>query len=228
MIPNWSPHRPSYSFSNSYLNLIIRSVLLLLLVFAGEQVRAATITVPPGGDLQPAINIAQYGDTLILQAGASYESFSDGSPRDYGFNLPNKGAGTGTDADYITIPTSDAGLPGEGVRVSPLNAGSMAKIVANAALTAVNFAAGAHQYRFVGIAFTNKDNTGVGSHSLVAGPAAQPRFKPKQAGRPSSFKTYVNQSRRTALALTDKRHPHSDVGPQSQESFALEIVRLPK
>ena len=29
-------------------------------------------------------------------------------------------------------------------------------------------------------------------------------------------------------AVTEKWHPHSDVGPQSQESLNEEIVRLPK
>lgn len=136
---------------------------------------AKSVMVKANGDLQAAINAAQYGDSIILQAGATYESPYSGSPRDFGFSLPNKGPGTGTDADYITIRTSDlGGLPGEGVRVSPANAGSMAKIVANTAPTAVSLAEYAHHYRFIGIAFTNKANTGVHTHSLVGGPTYNP------------------------------------------------------
>ncbi|HVG20884.1 MAG TPA: hypothetical protein VNI02_17685, partial [Blastocatellia bacterium] len=43
-----------------------------------------TITVPAGGDFQAALNGARPGDTIVLQAGATYITSSDG------FVLPNK------------------------------------------------------------------------------------------------------------------------------------------
>jgi hypothetical protein len=51
-----------------------------------------TINVGPKGNVQAALNAAQPGDTIVLEAGASY----------VGFRLPYK-VGTGTDVDWITI-----------------------------------------------------------------------------------------------------------------------------
>ena len=58
-----------------------------------------TITVSAGGDLQAALNAAQPGDVITLQAGATFTG---------PFTLPNK-AGTG----WITVRTSapDSSLP---------------------------------------------------------------------------------------------------------------------
>ena len=68
------------------------------------------ITVAAGGDLQAAVKNAQLGDTIILQAGATYTG---------PLTLPNKAGGSGTESDYITIRTSDvSGIPAEGERVS--------------------------------------------------------------------------------------------------------------
>src|SRR6266550_327028 len=64
-----------------------------------------TIQVKRGQSLQAAIDQAKYGATIILEAGATYESPYSGATREYGFRLPDKGPGTGTDADYITIRT---------------------------------------------------------------------------------------------------------------------------
>src|SRR5262245_26728167 len=85
---------------------------------------AATVTVPTGSDpvangvaFQTALNNAQCGDTIVLQAGATYQ----GPPMaDQAFLLPYKGTCTGTDADFITIQTSNlAGLSANGVRIDP-------------------------------------------------------------------------------------------------------------
>ena len=76
---------------------------------------AATIAVAAGGNLQAAIDSASPGDTIALAPGATFTG---------SFTLPNKGG-----ADFITIRTAgDSGLPGAGTRVSPANAGSLAKI----------------------------------------------------------------------------------------------------
>ncbi len=129
----------------------------------------ATILVRKGGDLQAAIDKAQYGDTIVLDAGASYESPYNGTSREFGFSLPDKGPGSGGDDAYITIRTSNlAALPAAGVRVAPADAPAMARIVANAAPSAVEARQAAHHYKFVGIEFTNKDATGVHTNALIS------------------------------------------------------------
>src|SRR5688572_7587242 len=66
-----------------------------------------------GNQLQTAINNAQLGDTIILQAGQTYVT-AEGGGHDWGFTLRNKTTGTG----WITIQSSNlAQLPGPGVRV---------------------------------------------------------------------------------------------------------------
>src|SRR3954471_3039851 len=77
---------------------------------------AATLTVNAGGDLQAAIDAAQPGDTILLQAGAVFTG---------SYRLPAKNG-----ASYITIRSSapDASLPPAGTRISPSYAGALAKI----------------------------------------------------------------------------------------------------
>jgi hypothetical protein len=116
------------------------------------QVRPAAVTVRAGGDLQAAVNGARFGDTIILEAGATYNG---------PLILPFKGPGTGGDADYITIRTSDlSGVPAEGVRVRPeLHARAMPKILAPENSGAVGTAPQAHHYRFVGVEFAPAANS---------------------------------------------------------------------
>jgi carbohydrate binding protein with CBM6 domain/parallel beta helix pectate lyase-like protein len=82
---------------------------------------AATVTVNAGGDLQAAINAAQPGDTILLQAGAVFTG---------NYILPVK---NGT--SYITIRSSapDSSLPPAGTRITPAYAGSLAKVRSNQA-----------------------------------------------------------------------------------------------
>lgn len=149
MIPsNWS-NRPSYSFSNSYLNLIIRAVSLLLLVFAAEQVRANTITVPAGGNFQAAINQAQCGDTIVLQSGATFRTEGPWIP----FTLVAKACGAGANDPYITIQTSNLTLLPDG-RVSPTDKNNMVKIVATGPGGAITAQEGAHNYKLIGLEIT--------------------------------------------------------------------------
>jgi hypothetical protein len=116
----------------------------------GREVRSPggtnQITVMEGGDLRAAVKNARPGDTIILQAGATYSG---------PLVLPNKVGGSGTDSDYITIRTSDiAGIPAEGERVKPeIHARAMAKIVSPSQGSAVSTEDGAHHFKFVGIEF---------------------------------------------------------------------------
>lgn len=104
---------------------------------AGKNV---VIRVPAGGDLQQAINIAQSGDTVELQAGASYTG---------AVVLPYK-----TGNEFITIQSSAANRLPEGKRVEAEDAPLMAKILSSGkAAPAISTALRAHHYRFVGIEF---------------------------------------------------------------------------
>lgn len=136
-----------------------------------DQVRSRRVTnssarevqLKSGGDLQAAINVAHYGDTITLEAGGVYES-----PKGKPIVLPDKGAGSGTDSDYITIRSSSVGSLPENVRVTPKSSSQMAKVVANASPTLFELQKSAHHYKFVGLEMTNKDATGVHTHSLVS------------------------------------------------------------
>src|SRR5262245_51598557 len=128
--------------------------LFLIVGFAGSTARAGTIVVPAGGDVQAALNAANFGDTIILQAGATYNT-------QFGFTLPFKGAGTGTDADYITIQTSNlAAIAAANVRLNPATqAFAMPKIVATWNTEAINTANGAHHYKLIGLEITSNGST---------------------------------------------------------------------
>src|SRR5829696_7483452 len=77
----------------------------------------STVSVPAGGNFQAALDAAAPGDTIVLQAGATYTGT---------FELPVKSG-----SSYITIRTStpDSSLPAPGTRVSPANAPLMARVV---------------------------------------------------------------------------------------------------
>ena len=67
-----------------------------------------------------ALNNAQLGDTIILNAGTTYSTSG-------GFTLKNKTTGTG----WITIQSSNlSSLPADGIRVSPADAVNMPRIQA--------------------------------------------------------------------------------------------------
>ena len=111
---------------------------------ASNAARTATvgklISVPAGGSLQAAVNSALPGDTIVLQAGATYTGL---------VSLPAK-PGTA----YVTITTSAlAGLP-EGQRVAPASAVYMPRIVNSTGGPAFVTAAGAHHYKLTGLEVT--------------------------------------------------------------------------
>jgi hypothetical protein len=100
-----------------------------------------TWNVAAGDDLQATLNKAQLGDTIVLQAGASWTG---------PFTLPNKTSGSG----WIYVISSQlANLPPPGTRVSPANAVNMPKILAPKGLNAIVTVANSHHYRFAGIEF---------------------------------------------------------------------------
>jgi hypothetical protein len=130
----------------------------------------------PSSNLQTAIDNATCGETLVLQAGRTYP----------GFSLPAKNCDAG---HYITIRSSalTSGLPAEGVRATPCNAGvpslpgrpalncaSTSNVMARIAGVAkashiISTAAGANYYRLVGleIADTGANGAMAGYYDLI-------------------------------------------------------------
>ncbi|MBV9211759.1 MAG: hypothetical protein JOZ52_14055 [Acidobacteria bacterium] len=102
-----------------------------------------TITVKAGGDVQAALERARPGDTILLEAGATFRG---------ALRLPNK-----TGGEYITIRSSaaDAQLPAPGERLDPSRYGSvLPKIISDTVgESAITATGGAHHYRFIAIEF---------------------------------------------------------------------------
>jgi uncharacterized protein (TIGR03437 family) len=101
----------------------------------------ATIVVRAGGDLQAALNRAQPGEVIALEAGATFRG---------NFTLPRK---TG-DGWIVIRGTADGSLPPPGTRVTPAHAALMPKIVSPNSEPAIATAPGAHHYRLIGLEVT--------------------------------------------------------------------------
>lgn len=94
--------------------------------------------VPPGGDLQKALDNAAPGATITLEPGATYTGH---------FYLRKKSG-----AQFITLTTADPGsLPPGGKRITPAYAARLPKIASPDDAPAISADAGAHHYRLVGI-----------------------------------------------------------------------------
>jgi hypothetical protein len=135
-----------------------------------------TITVAAGTSLQAALNNANCGDTLLLQAGATFVG---------NFTLPAKGC---DDAHWIIVRSSapDASLPPEGTRLTPCYAGLpslpgrpafncssaqnvTAKVMATAANGPFTITNGTSHYRLgPGLEITRTEGTGV-NYGLIMG-----------------------------------------------------------
>mgnify|MGYP001236024116 FL=1 len=102
-----------------------------------------SITVRKGGNLQVAIDKAEPGDTIYLEAGATFKG---------AYRLPNKSG-----AEFITIRSSaaDEELPPAGTRLDPAKyqdklATIISDVLGEPAILGVN---GAHHFRFIAIEF---------------------------------------------------------------------------
>ena len=127
--------------------VVVAVLAFVLAERSGAQLpRQRVITLKAGDDLQAALRSARFGDTILLQPGATYVG---------PIVLPFKSGGYGTDADYITIRSSDLeGIANIGERIKPaLHAHAMPKIVAPNEKAAVTTEPRAHHYRFIGVEF---------------------------------------------------------------------------
>ena len=146
-----------------FLIVLVFGLLLSVLVLnwkgilgAGPVAVGGKIVVKAGDDLQRAINNAQPGDIVEVEAGAVFKG---------PITLPFKSGD-----NYITIQSSRvAELPAAGVRVSPSHAALMPKIVAVSTQPALKTAPRAHHFRFIGIEFSPADETTAASDLIKFG-----------------------------------------------------------
>jgi hypothetical protein len=124
-------------FMTSGINL--RSVALTSASAPPPPSTGQTLVVNAGGDLQAAINIAQPGDTVLLQAGATFVG---------NFVLKAK---SGSSTNYITIRSSapDSSLPGSNVRITPAYAAQLPKLRSPNTAAALRTEPYAHHYRLM-------------------------------------------------------------------------------
>jgi hypothetical protein len=110
---------------------------------ASQTGERGVVKLKSGENLQNAVNAAEFGDRIILEAGAAYGPLI----------LPYKP--DKSHADYITIETENvSAIAKEGERVRPAeHAGAMAKILSPGGKPALTTAPQAHHYRFIGIEF---------------------------------------------------------------------------
>ena len=126
----------------------LTAFVFLLALLAGSGRAAEVIQVPPGGDLQQAIDRARAGDTILLTAGATYTG---------NFVLPDKPG-----RQFITLRTAPRdGHPRPQQRVTPVHAPLLATIKSPDNQPAVRTAPGAHHWRLQLLAFAgNRDGLG--------------------------------------------------------------------
>ena len=162
------------TFKSCRLMLARKFLLLLMLIAAfnlfGQSIAEAprvyveTTWNPPTGartwqahtsaDLQDALNSAEPGDTIVLDAGSTYIG---------NFALPAK---ANPNHKWIYLESSRLSrLPAPGVRVGPGNTPDMAKIVTPNGTSALIPAPGANHYRLVGLEVTTTSNQGCNSHN---------------------------------------------------------------
>ncbi len=91
----------------------------MLLNFSYPQVTGTTWTVNSGGNLQTALNQAQRGDEIVLEAGATFTG---------NFTLPAK-SGTSANGWILIRSSKSSQLPSRGIRVSPAHEALMPKIL---------------------------------------------------------------------------------------------------
>jgi hypothetical protein len=119
-------------------------------LFVSLPVAAATVTLGPGGDLQTAIDNAAPGDTILLQAGATFTG-----------NFVVRGTTSG-----ITIRSAapDSSLPSPGHRTGPVYAAYLPKLQSPNMTGALRIEPGASYITVANVEFLASSN---GSSSVI-------------------------------------------------------------
>jgi hypothetical protein len=139
------------------LRLTVAAAIVALCASGAAGQTASPIVVAAGGNLQAALNQAQPGQIVEVQAGATF----DGN-----FVLPVK-TGTG----YVTVRTStpDAQLPAAGTRIGPAHEALLPTLRATNTAPALSTAAGARNWRLIGLRFV----TGGSGEVITLGSGAE-------------------------------------------------------
>ena len=125
----------------------IKVCLVVVSVATASSAAAATLAVKAGGDLQAAIDAAHPGDTITLEAGATFNG---------PFKLRVKG---GTTPITIRSSTADSLLPASGTRITPAAAPLLAKIRSTTAGSAVRTDPGATFWTLMFLEFLPSSST---------------------------------------------------------------------
>jgi hypothetical protein len=135
--------------SNGMIRFVASAALAGVIV-AGNVERGigATIIVGPADDLQAALDRAQAGDVLLLQAGATYTG---------NFVLPAKG---GTRATTLRSSTDDRRLPAATDRLDPSQADLLPKLKSPNNQPALKTAPGASHWRIFAVEFVGNGAAG--------------------------------------------------------------------
>lgn len=159
--PNWQKQKERKERNNliQFIALILFLLIPIIVVLAyvlkdkvansftlfetNNIINGSTIIVKTGGNFQAALDKAKAGDTILLQAGATFKG---------AFNLPKK---PGNEFIIIRTSASDAQLPPVDARIDPkIYAAVLPKLQSDIkgkpVILAMN---GAHHFRFVGVEF---------------------------------------------------------------------------
>src|SRR5215475_7811699 len=118
--------------------------IAVLLVCLGARAVAETIAVPAGGDLQAALDRAKPGDTIELEAGATFSGH---------FTLPVKNG-----IAMTTLRTAGRSAVADGGRVTPVDAAHFAKLQTPDTQPALQTATGAHHWRVMLLEVTGAED----------------------------------------------------------------------
>jgi hypothetical protein len=143
--PSAGPQRPLHCY-----------YALLVLVFSGAlcaPAAAADRLVKRGGDLQAALDAARPGDTILLEAGATYTG---------NFRLPVHG---GTTPVTVRSAAPDAMLPPAGTRMTPQYEAQLPKLKSPNTRPAIVTAPGAAYWRLMLLEFQSTDR---GYYDIIA------------------------------------------------------------
>lgn len=127
--------------------------LVLIVVGAGAPAKAADRLVPRGGDLQAALNAAGPGDTILLEAGATFTG---------NFRLP---VHSGTTPITVRSAAPDDKLPAAGARMTPEYQALLPKLKSPNSQPALATAPGAAYWRLMFLEFQPTDR---GYYDIIA------------------------------------------------------------